>query len=264
MLPQEALGSAVRWGHFIMATTGVQLQQIVNDLEKAYSSARDESRKAAPLFMLAIFAAIATLLVQPFPATSAIPYRPSLIFVAFLGNLSLFLLWYQDNRVFLKLLHSAFVLGVYVERKFPDAVPIRHYIFKNNGDLTKTQGYFYYLPSLLLVLVQAAALAVSTEKYQLWTDFDKFSDLLKLFVRGVLLTLFLISTSLVIAMTKAIFCNRDIINFARSLDQGFANEFVGKPQREYFSRHVVDWLGRQKVHAEAGAHPEPKAVETKP
>jgi hypothetical protein len=71
-------------------------------------------------------------------------------------------LWYLDQRVYQRLLHSVFSIGCHLELATNKVLPIRVRAYRLNFDVTNHLGWFYRAPLIVLALASLASLYQST------------------------------------------------------------------------------------------------------
>jgi hypothetical protein len=137
-----------------------QLRAFQSDFDKAQSSLRT----IASAWILAAVGAVALVTQNEFGGTSrldpivASSFRQALLLIAALGLTSL---WYLDQRVYQRLLHSVFSTGCHLELATDKVLPIRVRAYLLNSDVTHHLGWFYRAPLIVLVVGAVASLCQS-------------------------------------------------------------------------------------------------------
>lgn len=130
-----------------------QLRQYESD----YDSAQGGIRRAAALWLLATLGAVSYALFRLQVESSAAAPEAARLFiavvVAFLGSAGLLLLWFLDQSVYQKLLHSVFVLGLALERSNPELPPVRTALYASNLNISRRLSLFYMVPILVILVV---------------------------------------------------------------------------------------------------------------
>jgi hypothetical protein len=72
-----------------------------------------------------------------------------------IGTFGLLALWYLDQRVYQRLLHSAFAMGCHMETACPALPPTRCFMFLGTKDLTPNLGVYYTVPVQVAVVAAA-------------------------------------------------------------------------------------------------------------
>ena len=146
-----------------------QLRAFESDFDKAQSSLRT----IASAWILAAIGAMG-LVVQNeltgahrLDGSVAASLRQALFLVASLGLASL---WYLDQRVYQRLLHSVFSTGCHLELKTAKILPIRSRAYLLNRDVTHHLGWFYRAP--LVLLLAAAVLNIIHAMFGLQAGID--------------------------------------------------------------------------------------------
>jgi hypothetical protein len=128
-----------------------QLRAFESDFDRAQSSLRT----IASAWILAAVGAVSLVTQNEFSGASrldpivASSFRQALLLIATLGLTSL---WYLDQRVYQRLLHSVFSTGCHLELATDKILPIRVRAYKLNSDVTNHLGWFYRAPLIVLLL----------------------------------------------------------------------------------------------------------------
>lgn len=139
----------------------IEIYNHLRSFESDYDGAQSTLRTIASAWILAAIGAVGLVIQAEYsviPTLSheiAAPMRQALLLVAALGLASL---WYLDQRVYQRLLHSAYSLGCYIELKTDRIAPIRARGYLLNFDITHHLGWFYRAP--LFVLLAAAIVSL--------------------------------------------------------------------------------------------------------
>lgn len=123
--------------------------------ESDYDKAQSTLRTIASAWILAAIGAVG-LVIQAEATTGpnrlesfvAAPLRQALLLAAGLGVASL---WYLDQRVYQRLLHSVYSLGCHLEIVHKELLPIRSRAYLQNLDITWHLGLFYRAPLMLFL-----------------------------------------------------------------------------------------------------------------
>jgi hypothetical protein len=140
------------------------LRAFEGDFDKAQASLRT----IASAWLLTTVGGLGLLFQSEFSSSNAIPpglassLRQTLILLSSMGLSSL---WYLDQAVYQKLLHSAFGLGCWLESKFRNLPPIRSYMFRTSGDITERLGWFYLAPIIALFITGAINFVIVFLRY---------------------------------------------------------------------------------------------------
>ena len=124
----------------------------VRVFETDYDRAQGEIRRAATLWVLAGFAAISFTFFSPEVGTT-IPRSLLGVLITWSSVFGVLLLWYVDQRVYQKLLHSAFVYGMYLEYIDAANPQIRTMMYNSNFNVSTRLSYFYIIPALAFFAV---------------------------------------------------------------------------------------------------------------
>ena len=125
----------------------------IRAFEGDFDKAQASLRTIASAWLLATIGGLGLLFQSEFSSSSMLPpglassLRQTLILLSSMGLSSL---WYLDQAVYQKLLHSAFGLGCWLESKFSSLPPVRSYMFRLNGDITERLSWFYLAPIIAL------------------------------------------------------------------------------------------------------------------
>jgi hypothetical protein len=128
-----------------------QLRTFESDFDKAQSSLRT----IASAWILAAVGAVALVTQNEYSGTArldpviASAFRQALLLIAALGLTSL---WYLDQRVYQRLLHSVYSIGCHLEMATDKVLPIRSRAYLLNFDVTHHMGWFYRAPFIVLFL----------------------------------------------------------------------------------------------------------------
>lgn len=113
-------------------------------------------RQMASVWILAIFSAIAFIVRGDLnPQGVLLGPMPLLGLIALFGNLGLLTLWFLDQRVYHRLLAASYQLGLELERKDPEMMPIRNLMWVNmdGRGLGRFAAVFYAVPMAVNALV---------------------------------------------------------------------------------------------------------------
>jgi hypothetical protein len=137
-----------------------QLRAFESDFDKAQSSLRT----IASAWILAAVGAVGLVTQNEFSGASrldpmiASSFRQALLLIAALGLTSL---WYLDQRVYQRLLHSVYSIGCHLELATDKVLPIRIRAYLSNFDLTYHFGWFYRAPLFVLFFGSLVSLCQS-------------------------------------------------------------------------------------------------------
>jgi hypothetical protein len=151
----------------------IEIYNHLRSFESDYDGAQSTLRTIASAWILAAIGAVG-LVIQAESSIApslnheiAAPMRQALLFVAALGLASL---WYLDQRVYQRLLHSVYSLGCHLELMTDKLLPIRSRAYLLNFDITHHLGWFYRAP--LFVLLGAAIVSVLQAMFGLHATVD--------------------------------------------------------------------------------------------
>lgn len=129
-----------------------ELQAHLRSFENQFDSAQTTMRQIASVWLLATIGAFAYLLVNADACTNNPMSRGfTVCIVALLGAMGLTLLWFQDQWVYQRLLHSVFVFGLKLEHDRTELRPLRGAMYTSNGNVIRWQSLYYLIPLTLLV-----------------------------------------------------------------------------------------------------------------
>lgn len=117
--------------------------------ESDYDKAQSTLRTIASAWMIATVGALGLLLKDTPTGGTNFVSRQVILCAATIGLLSL---WYLDQRIYQRLLHSVFALGCWFEQSAPWLPPIRTSMYMKNFDITRHLGNFYKVPVLTFVV----------------------------------------------------------------------------------------------------------------
>lgn len=123
----------------------------LREFESDFDRSQSQARRVASLWILAGFAALSYLLAMQTPPTQATNYTPPAfgvlgVLVCGLEILGLYLLWYIDQNIYQRLLHSVFVYGLAMELKHNDLPKIRTTMWISNLNITNKLSKYYRIP----------------------------------------------------------------------------------------------------------------------
>ncbi len=136
----------------------------LREFESDFDKSQSQARRVASLWILAGFAALSYLLAMQAPPNQVSNYTPPAfgvlgVLVCGLEILGLYLLWYIDQNIYQRLLHSVFVYGLAMELKYDDLPKIRTTMWISNLNISNKLSKYYRIPivaffifGLLLVL----------------------------------------------------------------------------------------------------------------
>ena len=143
-------------------STGFEAYRHLRDYESTFEQSMRQLRQTAAVWIFASIGALAYVLVPELAAASDQPADPdalkyAAVIVCWLSLLGLFLIWWLDERVYLSMLHSVFIHGLWMEWSDPDLPRIRTAIFAQTQSIHWKTSLFYYIPAVLYLLVGAWA-----------------------------------------------------------------------------------------------------------
>lgn len=138
----------------------VSIYNHLRSFESDYDRAQSTLRTIASAWILAAIGALGLLIQGEFSSNAtlspevAAPLRQALLLVAALGLTSL---WFLDLRVYQRLLHAIYSLGCHIEMNTNKVLPIRSRTYLLNYDITRSLGWFYRAPLLVLFFAALAS-----------------------------------------------------------------------------------------------------------
>lgn len=133
----------------------------LSGFEERFDRAQGGIRRAASLWLLAVFAAQGYFFSLP-PESGALagdldgieylfPDYVLAEFFFYLGCLAILLLWMLDQLVYQRLLHAVFTLGLRLEAKDPTGIEARLAMYRSSGNVNLSISLFYFGPALVLL-----------------------------------------------------------------------------------------------------------------
>lgn len=154
-----------------------EVYQHLRDYEAGFDRAQADIRRAASIWILAAFGAMSYLLSAQYLQFSGgdelLPLGFLGVLVCFASILGLFLLWYIDQNVYQRLLHSVFVYGCAIEASFDNVPQIRRAMHKANLNVSNKLGRFYKIPIIVLLILMLFFMCISISS----NEVVKMSDL---------------------------------------------------------------------------------------
>lgn len=131
-------------------------QESLRAYEQHFNQLELNVRQMASVWILAIFSAVAFLVRGDLnPHSGLLEPMPLLGLIALFGNVGLLTLWFLDQHVYHRLLAAGYQLGLELERKDPEMMPIRNLMWVNSGGLGmgRFAALFYAAPMTVNALV---------------------------------------------------------------------------------------------------------------
>jgi hypothetical protein len=142
----------------------IALYSLLRTFESDYDSAQGQLRTISSAWSGGILAATAliavSLIATPDDAKKialVLPRQPLLLYVLQIiyiaGSIGIYALWFVDQKVYQRLLHSIYAFGLYDEYRNPAGPQIRSSQWVANLDVTNSLGLFYLAQIGMLVLL---------------------------------------------------------------------------------------------------------------
>lgn len=127
----------------------------LRQFESDFDHAQAEIRRAASLWALAGFGAYAYAFSTPLASADGDLTRSFVgVLVSWTAAFGIVTLWFIDQRVYQKLLHSVFMLGLYAEWKNSELPPIRTKLYYDNLNVSWKLSLFYLVPVVAFLAVE--------------------------------------------------------------------------------------------------------------
>ena len=152
-------------GHCSPAGTNelVELYIHLRTFESNFDQSQGQIRAIASAWVIAAVGALGYLATAKY---SAQPLPTEIIYlllqgVCLIAALGLVALWYLDQGVYQRLLHTVFAYGMKLEAWYPWLPQLRRSMYKASLDITGPLGWLYRAPILLFAVIGAAVLAAA-------------------------------------------------------------------------------------------------------
>ena len=143
----------------------------IRTFEGDFDKAQGQFRAIASAWLIAVVGALALVTKSEFDASpmryDAAALLRTLLLVA--ASAGFTVLWYVDQGVYQRLLHSAFEEGLMMERKYKFLPRIRMKLYDGNLNITAKLGMFYKVPlraMLITNILNAAFLLVALQSVE--------------------------------------------------------------------------------------------------
>ncbi|MGJ4995672.1 hypothetical protein [Bradyrhizobium sp. HKCCYLR20261] len=130
--------------------------------ESDFDKSQSQIRSICSAWTAAVLGAIGLITVNAFTPPPAVDITSRAEHLAYLralvcmiGSAGVFAFWFIDQRVYQRLLHSAFAYGLFLELKHPDLPQLRSSLFIANLDITSGLSWFYRMQFWIMLAISA-------------------------------------------------------------------------------------------------------------
>jgi hypothetical protein len=135
----------------------IEAYRHIREFEADYDRAQGAIRRIASVWILAGFGALGVIiqLALQQPGTNTLPPSPFMYstLIGAAAIIGLYLLWYVDQNVYQRLLHTVFVYGLALEHTNPDLPQIRTSLYAANLNISQKLGRFYKIPIFVFYII---------------------------------------------------------------------------------------------------------------